>query len=153
MNSSPGSRLWNFELFADGAHRPLLDFTMAWHAGDLPALRIEPDGVRAALPKQEAALLAQVALQLRQFHASENSSVSRTAVGDMCFSASSRWHSKTSLRASRRFAFASSRVSPCEMAAGISSTKQVYPPSRAGSKTAVSFIPLEYHRWWEGDRP
>jgi hypothetical protein len=31
------------------------------------------------------------------------------------------------------------------MAAGISSTKQVYPPSFAGSKTAVSFTLSDYH--------
>jgi hypothetical protein len=31
------------------------------------------------------------------------------------------------------------------MAGGISSTKQVYPPSWAGSKTAVNFIFLYYH--------
>ncbi len=33
----------------------------------------------------------------------------------------------------------------CEIAAGISSTKHVYPPSLAGSKTAVSFMPTNYH--------
>jgi hypothetical protein len=47
--------------------------------------------------------------------------------------------------ASKRFALASASVSPCEIAAGISSTKQVYPPSFAGSKTAVSFISIDYH--------
>jgi hypothetical protein len=36
------------------------------------------------------------------------------------------------------------QVSPCEIAAGISSTKQVYPPSFAGSKTAVNFIAIDY---------
>src|SRR5207249_7107328 len=59
--------------------------------------------------------------------------------------ASSRWHSRTSFKASRRFALASSTVSPCEIAAGISSTKQVYPPSLAGSKTAVSLMLIDYH--------
>ena len=62
----------------------------------------------------------------------------------VCNSASSRWHSRTSFKASRRFALASSMVSPCEIAAGISSTKQVYPPSLAGSKTAVSFMLVNY---------
>src|SRR5271157_1015855 len=45
-----------------------------------------------------------------------------------------------------RFAFASSRVSPWEIAVGISSTKQVYPPSLAGSNTAVSFTSSGYRR-------
>ena len=49
------------------------------------------------------------------------------------------------LSASRRFAFASARVSPCEMAEEISSTKQVYPSSLAGSKTAVSFMLRNCH--------
>jgi hypothetical protein len=74
-----------------------------------------------------------------ELHASANSSGSRGAFGESCFSASSRWHASTSLSASRRFAFASARVSPCEMAAGTSSTKQVYPPSLAGSKTPSEF--------------
>lgn len=145
MNSSPASRLRNFELFADGADRPLLDFAMARHAGNLPALRVEPNGMVATLAEEDATLLAQVTLQVRKLHTSANSSVSRTAFGERFFSASSRWHSSTSLSASRRFVFASSRVSPCEMAAGISSTKQVYPPSLAGSKTAVNFMLPNYH--------
>lgn len=57
----------------------------------------------------------------------------------------SRWHSRTSFSASRRFALASASVSPCEIAARISSTKQVYPPSLAGSKTAVTFMPVDYN--------
>ena len=80
------------------------------------------------------------------FHASEISIGSRTASGERFFSTKSRWHCTTSFRASSRFAFASARVSPCEIAAGISSTKQVNPPSLAGSKTAVSFIRLCYHK-------
>src|SRR5205814_2698526 len=75
-----------------------------------------------------------------ELHVSAKSNGSRRAFGDRSFSASSRWHSSTSLSASRRFALASARVSPCEMAAGTSSTKQVYPPSLAGSKTAVNFM-------------
>src|SRR5260370_14993670 len=39
--------------------------------------------------------------------------------------ASSRWHFSASLRASARFALASSMFSPSEIAAGISSTKQL----------------------------
>src|SRR5687767_14170738 len=57
----------------------------------------------------------------------------------------SRRACNTSLRASTRLALASSSVSPWEMAAGISSIKQVYPPSSAGSKTAVSFIVIVCH--------
>ena len=84
-------------------------------------------------------------LQLAELHASANSIVSRKASGESSFSANSRWHSRTNFKASRRFALASSMVSPCEIAAGISSTKQVYPPSLAGSKTAVSFMLINYH--------
>lgn len=90
-------------------------------------------------------LPAQVPLQVAELHASANSIGSRRALGDSPFSARSRWHSSTSLSASSRFALASPRVSPCEMAAGTSSTKQVYPPSWAGSKTAVSFMPQTCH--------
>src|SRR5439155_5009821 len=102
--------------------------------------RIEPDRVRAALAQEDAALPAQVPLQVEELHPSANSNGSRRAFGDRSFSASSRWHASTSLRASSRFALASAKVSPCEMAAGTSSTKQVYPPSLAGSKTAVNFM-------------
>jgi hypothetical protein len=70
-------------------------------------------------------LLPEVPLQIRQPHVPANSIVSRKASGESSFSASSRWHSRTSFKASRRFALASSRVSPFEIAAGISSTKQV----------------------------
>lgn len=71
--------------------------------------------------------------------------ISRTASDEMFFSARSRWHSKTIFSASKRFVLASASVSPCEIAAGISCTKQVYPPSLAGSKTAVSFMRIDYH--------
>ncbi len=144
-NSSRASRLRNFELLADGSDRPLLNFRMARYAGNFALLRVKPDGVCATLAIENAALLAQMALQVCKLHASANSSVSRSASGERSFSANSRWHASTSLSASRRFAFASSRVSPCEIAAGISSTKQVYPPSLAGSNTAVSFTFSRYH--------
>src|SRR4029077_6500367 len=84
-------------------------------------------------------------LQFVELHVSANSKGSRNAFGERSFSARSRWHTSTSLSASSRFAFASASVSPCEMAAGTSSTKQVYPPSLAGSKTAVSFMPQSCH--------
>ena len=145
MNFIPGSRLWNLELFADSADRPFLNFAMTRDAGNLPALRVEPNSMGAALSEEDATLLTQVSLQVRKLHTSASSIVSRTAFGERFSSASSRWHSSTSLSASRRFAFASSSVSPCEMAAGISSTKQVYPPSLAGSKIAVNFMRLAYH--------
>ena len=99
----------------------------------------------ATLPVEDAAVLPEMPLQVRQPHVPANSIVSRKACGESSFSASSRWHSRTSFKASRRFALASSMVSPCEIAAGISSTKQVYPPSLAGSKTAVSFMLINYH--------
>jgi len=139
------SRALDFKLLANALNRSFLDFAVARHAGDLPVGRIEPDRVRAALAKEAASLPAQVALQVAELHASTNSSGSRRALGDRSFSARSRWHSSTSLSASSRFALASPRVSPCEIAAGTSSTKQVYPPSLAGSKTAVSFMPRGCH--------
>src|SRR5262249_25898806 len=125
--------------------RSFIDFAVAGHAGDLTIGRIEPDRMSATLAKEDASLFAQVLLQVAELHASANSSGSRRAFGDKSFSASSRWQLSTSLSASKRFAFASARVSPCEIAAGTSSTKQVYPPSLAGSKTAVNFIPQGCH--------
>jgi hypothetical protein len=109
-------------------------------AGNAAVSEIQPYAVRAALTEKGTTLLAQVAFQLRKPHTPASSMLSRTASGERFFSASSRWHSSTSLRASRRFALASSSVSPCEIAAGISSTKQVYPLSGAGSKTAVTLM-------------
>src|SRR5713101_5386994 len=79
----------------------------------------------AAPAIQNATVLAQMAFQFREFHASAISITSRTACGERPFSASSRWHCSASFSASARFALASSMVSPCEIAAGISSTKQV----------------------------
>ena len=135
---------WNLKLPANTPDSSFLDFTVARHAGDLPVGRIEPDRVRTALAKENASPFAQVPLRVAELHASANSSGSRRALGERSFSASSRWHSSTSLSASRRFALASSRVSPCEMAAGTSSTTQVYPPSLAGSKTPVNFMSRGY---------
>ena len=139
------SRLRNFKLFTNYPNCPLLDFPMAGDAGDLALRRVQPYGVPTTLAIKETTLFAQVALQVDPLHGSASSMISRTASDERSFSANSRWHSKTNLTASRRFARASASVSPCEIAAGISSTKQVYPPSFAGSKTAVNFMPLEYH--------
>jgi hypothetical protein len=74
---------------------------------------------------QSATMLAQMAFQRREFHASAISKTSRTAWGERPFSASSRCHCSTNISASARFALASSMVSPWEIAAGISSKKQV----------------------------
>src|SRR5207245_4400807 len=134
-----------FKLPANSANRPFLDLSVTRHAGDFAACRVEPDGMSATLAVEDAAVLPEMSLQIRQPHVPANSIVSRKASGESSFSASSRWHSRTSFKASRRFALASSTVSPCEIAAGISSTKQVYPPSLAGSKTAVSFMLTNYH--------
>lgn len=65
MRESLASGRWNFELFANGANRSFFDLPMARHAGNLPALRVEPDGMRAALTVEDAAVLAQVTLQVR----------------------------------------------------------------------------------------
>jgi len=59
-------------------------------------------------------LVAQMAFQFREFHASAISKTSRTACGERPFSASSRWHCSTSFSASARFALAPSMVSPWE---------------------------------------
>src|SRR6202022_311958 len=121
------SVLWprNFQLLADGPHRPFLDFAMARDAGDLMQRWVEPNTMGGTLAVQNATMEPQMAFQFREFHASAISKTSRTACGERPFSASSRWHCSASFRASARFALASSMVSPCEMAAGISSTKQV----------------------------
>src|SRR6266849_5342978 len=123
IEASLGPR--NFQLFADGPHRPLFDFAMARDAGDLVQCRVEPNAMGSTLAIQNATMEPQMAFQFREFHASAISKTSRTACGDRPFSASSRWHCSASLSASARLALASSMVSPCEIAAGISSTKQV----------------------------
>lgn len=138
--TSPGLRTRNLKLTADGPDGAFLDFAMPGNAGNPSLPWMEPDGVCSAFPVEHAAMLPQMPLQIRQLHASAKSSVSRTAFGDNSCSAISRWHSNTSLSASSKLTFASTSVSPCEIAAGTSSTKQVNPPSAAGSKTAVSFI-------------
>jgi hypothetical protein len=74
---------------------------------------------------KDTTLFAKVTLQVDPFQESGNSIESRTASGESDFSTSFRWYCNTSLRASSKFAFASARVSPWEIAAGISSTKQV----------------------------
>lgn len=139
------SGLRNLELLANGPNRPVLDLAMARDAGDLARRRVQPDAVGRTLALQRAAVTAKMPCQFREFHASVISKRSRTACGERPFCATSRWYCSTSLSASARFDFASSSVSPCEMAAGISSTKQIYPPSSAGSNTAVNFMALGYH--------
>ena len=143
--STLASGLRNFKLFTNCANCPLFDFPMAGEAGDLALRRVQPYGVFATLAKKETTLFAQVPLQVDPFHTSGSSMISRTASDGRFFAIKSRWHSKTSFSASKRFTLASASVSPCEIAAGISSTKQVYPPSLAGAKTAVSFINTDYH--------
>jgi len=137
--------LGNFKLLTNCSNRSLFDLPVARDASDLARRRVQPYGVSATLAVKETALFAQVALQVNSLHASGSSMNTRTASGDRFFSTKSRWHSNTNLSASKRFAFASASVSPCEIAAGISSTKQVYPPSFADSKTAVNFMRLYYH--------
>ena len=145
MSPALVSGLRNFKLLANCANCPLFDFPMAGDAGDLALRGVQPYGVPATLTIKETPPFAQVPLQVNPLHASASSMISRTASGERFFSTKSRWHSKTSFSASKRFALASASVSPCEIAAGISSTKHVYPPSFAGSKTAVSFIFEDYH--------
>jgi hypothetical protein len=139
------SGLRNFKLFTNCPNCPFFDFPMAGDTGDLTLRGVQPNGMPATFAIKETTMSAQVPLQVEPFHASGSSMISRTASDERFFSARSRWHSKTSLSASRRFTLASASVSPCEIAAGISSTKQVYPPSLAGSKTAVNFMRINYH--------
>jgi hypothetical protein len=139
------SGLRNFKLFTNCANCPFFDFPMARDASDLALRRFQPYGVLATLAIKETTLSAQVPLQVDPLHGSASSMISRTASDDRFFSTNSRWHFKTSFSASRRFARASASVSPCEIAAGISSRKHVYPPSFAGSKTAVTFMSVYYH--------
>jgi hypothetical protein len=60
--------LWNFQLLADGSDGSFFDFPMTRDAGYLSALRIEPNGVRAAFTVQNTGMLPQVALQVGEFH-------------------------------------------------------------------------------------
>jgi hypothetical protein len=65
---SPHSRLWNFELLADGSDGSLFDFPVTRNAGYLPAVRVDPNGVRAALTVKNTGVLAQMALQVGELH-------------------------------------------------------------------------------------
>ena len=124
--------LRNLELFTDCADGSLLNFAVTRDTGD-PSLRgVQPYRVSSTFTIRNAALLAQISLQVDAFHAPASSMTSRTASGERFFSDRPRWHPRTSFSASRRFALASGSVSPWEIAAGISSTKHVYPPSFAG---------------------
>ena len=80
-------RPWNLKLLANGMDGSFLDFAVTRHAGDLPVGRIEPDGVRPALVKEDASPCAKVPLPVAKLHASANSIGSRTALGDRSFSA------------------------------------------------------------------
>ena len=139
------SGLRNFALFTDCANCSLFNFAMTRDTGDLALRWVQPYRVPSTFTIRHTALFAQISLQVDALHASVSSMTSRTASGERFFSDRSRWHSRTSFNASSRFALASGSVSPWEIAAGISSTKHVYPPSFAGSKTAVNFIWLDYH--------
>src|SRR5438552_6032337 len=48
-NQSQNSRTRNFQLSANGPDGAFLDFTVTWHARDLPVRRVQPDAVKAAL--------------------------------------------------------------------------------------------------------
>jgi hypothetical protein len=135
----------DFKLFTNCANGSLFNLAMTRDASDLTLRGIQPYGVRATLAIKETTSCAQVPLQVGAFHASGSSMISRTASDEMFFTARSPWHSNTIFSASKRFVLASASVSPCEIAAGISCTKQVCPPSLAGSKTAVSFMRKDYH--------
>lgn len=141
----PDSGLRNFQLLADGTPRALFNFPVAGDTGELMSYGIGPDRVVTTFSVENASIAAEMPFQLRQLHVPANSIVSRNASGESSFSDSSRWHSSTSLSASSRFALASSSVLPWEIVAGISSMKQEYPPSFAGSKTAVNFTPSQCH--------
>lgn len=90
MDTDWVSGLRNFELLADGSDRVFFDFPVAGYAGDLAAIRVQPDGMRPALAIENATFLAEVAVQVRQLHASASSIVSRNASGERFFSAISR---------------------------------------------------------------
>src|SRR2546422_8324165 len=68
--------LWagNFQLLADGPHRPFLDFAMARDAGDLVQRRVEPNAMGSALAIQNATMEPQVAFQLDRKSTRLNSS-------------------------------------------------------------------------------
>jgi hypothetical protein len=61
--------------------RSILDFAMARDAGDLRQRRIDPNTMGSTLAIQSATMLARMAFQLREFHASAISKTSRTACG------------------------------------------------------------------------
>jgi hypothetical protein len=55
-------------LLADGSDGSIFDFPMARDAGYLSTLRVEPNGVRAALTVRNTGVVAHVALQVDEFH-------------------------------------------------------------------------------------
>jgi len=118
------SRRRNLKLLTNCAGGVLLDFAMTRNAGEFD-WRDLTRWCASHLRGEKTTVTAHMPFKIVQFHVSASSIGSRSAFGERFSSASSRWHCSTSLSASSKFALASSIVSPCEMAAGTSSTKQV----------------------------
>jgi hypothetical protein len=138
-----GLYIWNFQLAANATGEVFLDFTMTRNRGPCAVCRILPNRMAPALSFEDASVLPQMPLEVSQLHEAGISKGSRRDRGELSWRALSRRYSKESCSASIRFARASSKLLPWLCTPGISSSQQTYPPSSAGSKTAVSFIPLK----------
>jgi hypothetical protein len=78
------TRDWHFELTADGAGGELLYFPVPWHACRLPRCSIPPDGVLASFAIKVAAVVAQMAFEVREFQTVASSIVSRRLSAGSC---------------------------------------------------------------------
>lgn len=115
------SRLGHFQVATDFAGCEIVDLTVARDAGGLGIGRIPPDRVLSSFAQEFAALLPQVPFEVAPPH-TVRGIFSRITSGDSFRRAMSRFASKTMRRASLRFSRASSRVAPCVLTPGISST-------------------------------
>src|SRR5947207_1671215 len=110
----------NAEHTADGARRPRRYFTVTWHGDGLLSLPVDVKRVFPALTDELAAVRLKMTDEIAPLHAIRNSISSRSPATSP---ARRRFPSKTISIASAKFALASSRVLPSEIAPGNSATE------------------------------
>jgi len=113
-----------------------LDLRMSRYRLGRSSPRVDPQGMRPSLALEVAPCMAQALLQLAALH--HTAMVRSVASSGSPRRASSRRSSRISLIASRRLSAASSFVSPCPLAPGISGQTAQKPPSGADSIIAVN---------------
>lgn len=72
MDFTRGLELRNLELPANGANCALLNFSMSRNGSDFAVSRILPDWMIATFARQEAAVSAEVPLQIEPLHEAAN---------------------------------------------------------------------------------